>query len=160
MAFFTYLKRLLPSLLQKNKVCLFKIIMPLFPAKYKKILKNFSCLILLFTLAGSCQQKPDLPGFDQEAWRKDTRSCQNIRPGLLAAFNQISPKLVGLRHTTIIKILGKPEGNSLEKSGQRTYYYFVEAGPHCNNPQHFKEANKVFLRFDVLDRVNLITIKK
>ena len=125
-------------------------------------LKKYIYLSFLFIMAcgliAGCQEKPALTGFDQVAWRQDVRSCNNIRPKLISALNKVTPQLIGLRHNTIIEILGKPEGNSLEKSGQRVYYYFVEAGPQCSNKTNFKESKKLFLRFDALDRVNKIIL--
>lgn len=126
-------------------------------SEVKKYIIVYWGIIMALGFVTGCQQKPALTGFDQAAWRQDVRSCNNIRPNLISALNQVSPQLLGLRHTAIIDILGKPEGNSLEKSGQRVYYYFVEAGPQCANKTSFEEANKLFLRFDALDRVNKIS---
>ncbi len=124
----------------------------------KKYISLSWLVIIALGLTIGCQEKPALTGFDQVAWRQDVRSCNNTRPKLISALNKVTPQLIGLRHNTIIEILGKPEGNSLEKSGQRIYYYFVEDGPQCNNKTNFKGAKKVFLRFDALDRVNKIIL--
>lgn len=110
-------------------------------------------------LAG-CDTKPELAGFDQESWRADERSCRNIRPGLLPQLNRVSGELVGLGHSQVIRILGKPEGKSMEKSGQREYYYYVESGPQCQDKTRYTHANKLVIRFDILDRVNLVTYRK
>jgi hypothetical protein len=120
-------------------------------------------LILLVAgsgLAGGCDTTPTLAGFDQDRWRADERSCGNIRPGLLPQLDRVSGELVGLGHSQVIRILGKPEGKSMEKSGQREYYYYVEAGPQCQDKTRFTDANKLVIRFDILDRVNLVTYRK
>jgi hypothetical protein len=118
------------------------------------------CLAAGSFLLTGCHSKPELAGFDQQRWRADERSCQRIRPTLLAQLDQVSGELQGLGHTDIIKILGKPEGKSMEKSGQREYYYYVEQGPQCQDKNRYTDANKLVIRFDILDRVNLVTYRK
>jgi hypothetical protein len=145
----------------QEQVCLYKM-----PINNEIILKSSIYQSALFCLAASswlfwgCQSKPELAGFDQQRWRQDERSCQNIRPALLPQLDKVSGELQGLGHTQIIKILGKPEGKSMEKTGQREYYYYVEQGPQCQDKNRYTEANKLVIRFDILDRVNLVTYKK
>jgi hypothetical protein len=73
---------------------------------------------------------------------------------------QVRDELLGLGFTEVIAILGRPEGKSMEKSGQREYYYYVEPGPQCQDKNKYTDANKLVIRFDILDRVNLVTYKK
>ncbi|WP_026464457.1 hypothetical protein [Adhaeribacter aquaticus] len=124
---------------------------------YKVTLLNFFILIII---SGCNSKKIDLPGFNQEEWRQDERSCGSRRPNLLPGFRAIRKKLIGLNHYDIITIFGKPEGESLEASGQRIYYYFVEAGPQCQERRAIKGVEKVAIKFDVLDRVNEIIFVK
>lgn len=116
--------------------------------------------IVLLLGGYGCSKAPSLQGFDQESWRRDERSCQNIRPGLLPQLEKVQQELIGLGHTEVIRLLGKPEGKSMEKSGQREFYYYVEAGPQCQDKNRFTQANKLVIRFDVLDRVNLVTFRQ
>src|SRR5687767_13724750 len=109
-------------------------------------------LIIIGCLITGCSAKPDLPDFDEAIWQKDVRSCDNKRPGMVASLRKNTQNLIGLRHNEIIEVLGKPEGNSLEKSGERVYYYFIQPGSHCQNKKQISDANKVFIRFDALDR--------
>jgi len=125
--------------------------------------KTFSFLFVAFLfmlLLTSCQQKPAITGFDEKTWKEDVRGCQNKRMALVSALEKAKPQLIGLRHTTIIDVLGNPEGNSLEKSGQRIYYYFIESGPQCQDKHNIKNADKIFVQFDALDRAKYITIGK
>lgn len=125
----------------------------------KSLLKFYLVAIGLIALFTGCSGTTEIKGFDQEAWQQDVRSCNNIRPGLLPALKKAIPQLIGLRHNKIIQVLGKPEGNSLEKSGERVYYYFIEPGAQCKN-QTTSEANKVLVRFDALDRVYKVRLEK
>jgi outer membrane protein assembly factor BamE (lipoprotein component of BamABCDE complex) len=137
--------------------------MPLNNVKNLKAGMRRCVLILLVASAGlasGCDSGPVLSGFDQESWRADERSCRNIRPGLLPQLDQVSEELVGLGHSQVIRILGKPEGKSMEKTGQREYYYYVESGPQCQDKTRYTDANKLVIRFDILDRVNLVTYRK
>jgi outer membrane protein assembly factor BamE (lipoprotein component of BamABCDE complex) len=141
--------------------------MPIKMPKYNVKLLSFRIPLRAFLLVASgiwflagCNSKPTLTGFDQESWRKDARSCGNIRPTLLTQLDQVSGALIGLSHTQVIGLLGKPEGKSMEKSGQREYYYYVEKGPQCQDKNQYTDANKLVIRFDILDRVNLVSYKK
>jgi len=127
---------------------------------FNKFLRVSLILLLFSLLISSCQQKPKLIGFDEETWKQDVRGCGNKRSQLVTVLEKVKPQLIGLRHNYIIQVLGKPEGNSLEKSGQRVYYYFLEPGPQCQDKQKFKETNKVFIQFDALDRAKYITFGK
>jgi len=124
------------------------------------VLLRLAIFFLSIQLISSCAQKPDLNGFDVDTWKKDVRGCGNKRSQLITSLEKIKPQLIGLRHNGIIEVLGKPEGNSLEKSGQRVYYYFLEPGPHCQDKQNIAEANKVFIQFDALDRAKYIIFDK
>jgi len=126
----------------------------------KKLFLALFLVLFLFQFISSCQQKPKLTGFDEETWRKDVRGCGNKRKEMVTTLEKVKPALIGLRHNYIIEILGKPEGNSLEKSGQRKYYYFLEPGPHCQDKQNIKDSEKVFIQFDALDRAQYITFGK
>ncbi|MGV3585424.1 MAG: hypothetical protein ACO1OF_00335 [Adhaeribacter sp.] len=106
-----------------------------------------------FVLFNGCSSPVDLPDFDEKAWKQDVRSCQNIRPGLVAGLEKNKSLLMGLNHTDILALLGKPEGNSLEKSGERVYAYFIQQGSQCENEKTKSNAAKVLIRFDALDRV-------
>lgn len=120
---------------------------------------GMAAFMLLSGVSG-CSSTPTLQGFDLESWRRDERSCQNIRPGLVPQLEKVQQELMGLGHTQVIRLLGKPEGKSMEKSGQREFYYYVEAGPQCQDKNRYTQANKLVVRFDVLDRVNLVTFRK
>ena len=112
----------------------------------------------LLWLNTSCGRSIDLQNFDEEAWRKDERSCNKVRPTLVPALQAAIPQLIGLMHQDIIEILGKPEGSSLEISGERIYYYFVEPGLQCQN-NGVSGGNRVLIRFDALDRVYKVRLE-
>lgn len=120
---------------------------------------RWAAIFLLLGAAG-CSSSPSLPGFDRASWTRDERSCQNIRPQLVPQLEKVKDEFLGLGHTQVISLLGKPEGKSMEKSGQREFYYYVEAGPQCQDKTRYTQANKLVVRFDVLDRVNLVTFRK
>jgi hypothetical protein len=135
--------------------------MPFYNVKYLfGGIRRSTFIWLAAGLLAGCDASPALSGFDQESWRKDERSCRNIRPALLTQLDQVSGELVGLGHNEVIRLLGKPEGKSMEKSGQREFYYYVEPGPQCQDKTRYTTANKLVVRFDILDRVNLVTYRK
>jgi len=116
-------------------------------------------LINICLLFSNCSQKVELKGFNQAAWQKDIKSCQNIRPTLLPSLKKAIPQLMGLNHYTIIDLLGKPEGNSLEKSSERIYYYYVASGSQCTDKNSTANSDKILIRFDALDRVYKVWIQ-
>lgn len=118
----------------------------------KLSLSPYTGLIPLLLLS-SCFSAVDIPDFDEQAWRQDARGCQNIRTTLVPVLEKNKDKLMGLTHTQILNLLGKPEGNSLEKSGERVYTYYIQPGPQCQGLQASTELNHLSIRFDALDRV-------
>jgi len=134
--------------------------------KYKSLkiisLKKWGSInIIIFGylfLSTGCSREIEINGFDQIAWQQDVRSCKNVRPTLIPSLKKAIPQLIGLNHNEIINVLGKPEGNSLEKSGERVYYYFVQPGEQCNY-ENIPKANKVLVRFDALDRVYKVRLE-
>jgi len=129
---------------------------------YKKLNSNlaFYLLFAITALMSACQEKPKIVGFDENAWKKDVGGCSNVRTKMIPMLEKVIPQLVGLRHNYIIEVLGKPDGNSLEKSGQRVYYYLVEPGPQCQKLTDIKNVNKLFIQFDALDRAKYINFTK
>jgi len=132
----------------------------LLPNVKSPFLCTWSAAIFLLTAIAGCSSTPSLEGFDRESWTRDERSCQNLRPALVPQIEKVQGQLMGLGHTQVIRLLGKPEGKSMEKSGQREFYYYVESGPQCQDKNLYTQANKLVVRFDVLDRVNLVTFRK
>ncbi|GEO03689.1 hypothetical protein AAE02nite_13530 [Adhaeribacter aerolatus] len=125
----------------------------------RKHLAFLNVILLAFTcFITSCSSPVDLPDFDEKAWQKDVRSCQNIRPTLVPALLKNKSQLVGLNHNQILSTLGKPEGNSLEKSGERVYFYYLQSGDQCKNKTMQSAASKLFIRFDALDRVYKVRV--
>lgn len=124
--------------------------------KRTKFTKIYLLSTILFCgIAGGCNKPAkDITGFDEAAWRGDVRSCRNIRPTLVESLRNARDQFMGLNHREIIALLGKPEGESLESSAMRSYYYFTQAGPQCEKKP--STASKVSIRFDALDRVDEI----
>ena len=120
--------------------------------KLEILFNNKIFLLIIGCFIAGCSAKPDLPDFNEVTWKNDVRSCDNKRPGMVASLRKNTQNLIGLRHNEVIAVLGKPEGNSLEKSGERVYYYFIQPGSQCQNNKQPSTADKVFIRFDALDR--------
>lgn len=127
----------------------------------KRILGFYIIGFIIFScICFSCSSPVDLPGFDKKAWQGDVRSCKNIRPRLAFILKKHKNRLIGLNHTEVLSLLGKPESNSLEKSGERVYSYFIQPGRQCEYNNMEGTGNKIFIRFDALDRVYKIRFEK
>jgi hypothetical protein len=116
------------------------------------------CLVLA-CLTG-CGSGPQVPGFDQEAWRQDKRGCQGKRASLLADFEALAkPALLkGLRELETKQLLGSPDQIEVAERGQKFYTYFLEPGNQCQGSEAGQEARRIRVRFSALNQVNEITL--
>jgi hypothetical protein len=113
-------------------------------------------LLIVFVSLTSCQKNIDLQGFDMETWKKDSKGCQNRRLALWDEFDKkIKPQLKGLSEKEVYALLGKADRQELSKRNQKFYYYFLEAGNHCDTT-NTKIARRMQIRFDAINNVSEI----
>jgi hypothetical protein len=115
-------------------------------------------LILITTFMQSgCRQQIDGSGFDTETWKRDHLACQGERKHLVAALEQLKPRLYGHNYQQIIPVLGRPDAEEIREGAQRVFFYYLEPGPQCQQLSLIAEASKVLIRFNAMGLVSEVS---
>ena len=117
----------------------------------------FSLLTLPAALLTSCGHSlPDFPDFDAGTWRRDSYACQNQRARLLPILEKHRTELLGARTNAIDAFLGRPDGAELDEQTEKTYFYYIEPGPQCEQGHPRSAANKLLIHFGATGTVTEI----
>lgn len=108
----------------------------------------------------SCSSPPDQLGtLDLVKWRTDRGGCQGVRASLVDAFKTVRQELKGKSSNEIGQILGRPDSEQLDDRNQKYYIYFLETGPHCQDPKVKTPSRSVALRISAIGLVTEITFQ-
>ena len=112
---------------------------------------------LLFLMFQSCQTPESLRGFDSDTWKADRYACNGEREKLIPAFEKIRKELYGKKEYIVRNVLGKPDKENLLERSQRIYYYYLEPGSQCQDPQTLSDVIRAEVRINSLGKVSEIT---
>ncbi len=88
--------------------------------------------LLSFLLLFSCGKAlPELDNFDTESWKADRNACLNKRLIMKDVLLDQKDKLLALKETQIVSLLGRPDNNELYERNQKFYYYYLTPAPTC-----------------------------
>ena len=108
----------------------------------------------------SCDTTPDKFGqLDLKKWRGDRGGCNGTRATLLPAFKAEIQNLKGKRTNTIGDLLGRPDINQIADRNQKFYIYFLEKGPHCDQPGVKSQSRSVAIRMSAMGIATEITFQ-
>ncbi|GAB3268200.1 hypothetical protein GCM10027347_37530 [Larkinella harenae] len=108
-----------------------------------------------------CSAPPDQLGkLDLAKWRTDRGGCQGVRALLVDDFKAVRQELKGKSANEIGKLLGRPDNEQLDDRNQKFYIYFLESGPHCQDPKVKSESRSVALRLSAIGLVTEITFQR
>jgi len=100
---------------------------------------------------------PQFENMDLNAWKDDRFGCQGRRHEQLTPFLQQKEKLLALKESQIIKLLGKPEENELFKRNQKFFRYYLQGSKNC--PGDSISVQKLVLRFTAMGLCNEVTVE-
>ena len=127
--------------------------------KYKVKYIVFRLLILLPILLSDCTKKPDLNGFDLNAWKADKGGCTNARANQIVKLKALKQELKGVSSNDIIALFGAPDIQRLSERNQEYFVYFLEKGPHCGSLKPISDAKSVIFRFSAIKLVTEVTFQ-
>lgn len=114
-----------------------------------------------FVAVTGCSAPPDRLGpLDLAKWRSDRNGCQGVRTALVEDFKAVRQELKGQSANEIGKILGRPDNELLDDRNQKFYIYFLEKGPHCQDPRLKTQSRSVALRISAIGLVTEITFQR
>lgn len=125
------------------------------------MLKKLLVPLFVLILSG-CKTEIHLNGFNDKIWRGDKGGCLGERKQTIDSLLISKNKLKG--HTTedIVDFLGNPDKKELASRNQKTFYYFIEPGIHCNlssSPSPSK-APYIYIRFSALNKATEIVFER
>lgn len=105
-----------------------------------------------------CQSTPDIPGFDEAAFRQDAGGCEGIRNEMKEQLFTIEEDLKGLGEQKVMQLLGKPDRHELASRGQKSFVYYIEPSPECTQTNTEKPLT-MYIRFSALDAVTEVSFE-
>lgn len=117
-------------------------------------------ILLIALLISGCSETPDEFGkLNIKQWRSDRGGCNGIRATLVPAFKAEVQNLKGKTANTIGELLGRPDINQIADRNQKFYIYFLEKGPHCDQPGHKSNSRSVAIRMSAIGLATEITFQ-
>ena len=121
----------------------------------KHIKNSFLFLALILTLG--CTKKIDVGDFDSEKWIADRQGCSGDRIEMIDDVIKIKANLLGLYQKSILKVLGKPEGEELYERSQTYWWYYLDPANECDNS--IDNPRKLTIRYTALGIANEVDIQ-
>ncbi|HET9052732.1 MAG TPA: hypothetical protein VFM90_01065 [Cyclobacteriaceae bacterium] len=102
---------------------------------------------MIFSACG--KEIPKLEGVDLEHWRKDKNACGTYRTETMETLVAQKEKLLALKETQIVSLIGRPDRNELYKRNQKFFYYYLKPAPDCT---HYNGAatTRLTIRFNAM----------
>lgn len=114
-------------------------------------------IFFIFLLFSGCTKKIDVGDFDTEKWISDRQACAGERAEMIDDILKNKENLLGLYQKSIIKVLGKPEGEELYERSQTYWWYYIDPALECDNA--IEDPRKLTIRFTALGIANEIDIQ-
>ncbi|GAB4048363.1 hypothetical protein [Spirosoma litoris] len=122
-------------------------------------MRLFATFLLVISLS-ECSSVPDQFGkLDLKKWRGDRGGCNGVRATLIPDFRAEIQNLKGKTTNTIGELLGRPDINQIADRNQKFYIYFLEKGPHCDQPGVKSNSRSVAIRMSAIGLATEVTFQ-
>jgi hypothetical protein len=121
-------------------------------------MRKILCIVIIGSCLLGCTQTPDIPGFDEAAFRQDTGGCEGIRNEMKEQTFAIEDELKGLSQRQVMNVLGRPDRQELASRGQKSFVYYIEPSSDCEQ-NHTTAPLTMYVRFSALDAVTEISFE-
>ena len=120
---------------------------------YSKLLSALFILVVL-----SCGKSlPEIEHLDLDAWKKDKNACGAYRSDNIEVIRSQKEKLLALKESQIIELLGRPDRNELYKRNQKFFQYYLEPASICENAK--VDALRLVIRFNAMGLAKEVAIE-
>lgn len=117
----------------------------------------YSVLFFTLTFVGCSKSLPELNDLDLNTWKKDKRACGEYRSNNIEAIRSQKEKLLALKESQIIELLGRPDLNELYKRNQKFFYYNLQPDSTCTN--FVSNAARLTIRFNAMGLAKEVAIE-
>lgn len=111
-------------------------------------MRKFLTLLSIGLFIACSNTTPELENMDTERWKNDRNACLGNRKEMLASLQAQKHKLLALKETQIVSLLGRPDNNELYERNQKFYYYHITPAPTCSTPDSVRVLLEI--RFNAL----------
>ena len=120
-----------------------------------------SFLIFAVLLISCGKDLPELKGIDHNLWIQDKNACNGSRSKMMQAIDGEKEKLLVLKETQIVELLGRPDKNELYKRNQKFFFYYLSPGKLCNaeNDSLPDLSSKLVIRFNAMGLAKEVSIE-
>lgn len=113
--------------------------------------------IILSIAFGCGKPLPEFNNLNLEDWKNDKNGCTSYRTEHIEDIRTQKDKLLALKESQIIGILGRPDRNELYKRNQKFFQYYLEAGSACSNAK--EGALMLVIRFNAMGLAKEVAIE-
>lgn len=118
-------------------------------------------LILIFILSSCSYSKPlDIPGFDKTVFSGDRGACKNQRSTMREILFKNKDMILGISENEVFKALGRYDYQGLGRKNEKSWVYFFEKGPQCENIQNTTSSEAMILQFNSIGLVKEVVFNK
>ena len=114
-------------------------------------------IFFILVIAGCSKPLPEFDKLDLAAWRNDKHACAGYRTSTIETIRSQKEKLLALKESQIIELLGRPDRNELYKRNQKFFQYSLEASSACENPK--TDALLLVIRFNAMGLAKEVAIE-
>ena len=119
--------------------------------------QRLSYFVIALTFVSCGKSLPELQNIDLTAWQNDKHACADYRSKNIELIRNQKEKLLALKESQIISLLGRPDRNELYKRNQKFFFYDLEAGPACDTLS--KEGLRLSIRFNAMGLAKEVAIE-
>jgi len=116
-----------------------------------------SALFILFVLFSCGKSLPEIENLDLDSWKKDKNACGAYRSDNIEVIRSQKEKLLALKESQIIQLLGRPDRNELYKRNQKFFQYYLEPASICENAKI--DALQLVVRFNAMGLAKEVAIE-
>jgi hypothetical protein len=113
--------------------------------------------LLIIAIAGCGNPLPELANIDLKAWKDDKHACGNYREDNIESIRSQKEKLLALKESQIIELLGRPDRNELYKRNQKFFHYSLKADSTCTNAKD--GGLRLVVRFNAMGLAKEVAIE-
>jgi hypothetical protein len=117
--------------------------------------------LLVFWLNACSYSKPlELKDFDFKAFKSDRGACEGKRTLQIEYLKNNKDKILSISENEVIKAFGRYDYQGLGKKNEKTFVYFLEKGPHCDQIQNSTQALSMIVHFNSVGLAKEILFEK